>query len=123
MNRFVTAMGKATAVFAVTLALVAQPVAAQQTGTVTGSATDASSSAGIQSVQVYLLDSGLGTLSNASGRFLILNVPAGSYTLRAERLGYATQDMQINVTAGGTVTQNFSLEREVIGSTTPVVIP
>ena len=114
MNRFVTAMGRMAAIVAVTSALVAAPVAAQ-TGTVTGSITDASNGAGIQSVQVYLVDTGLGTLTNASGRFLILNVPAGSYTLRAERLGYATQDMQVNVTAGGTAAQNFALESEALG--------
>lgn len=114
MNRFVTAMGRMAAVVAVTSALVAAPVAAQ-TGTVTGTITDASNGAGIQSVQVYLVDTGLGTLSNANGRFLILNVPAGSYTLRAERLGYSTQDIQVNVTAGGTVAQNFALDAEALG--------
>jgi len=114
MNRFVTAMGRLAAVMTVASVLVATPVAAQ-TGTVTGAITDASNGAGIQSVQVYLVDTGLGTLTNASGRFLILNVPAGSYTLRAERLGYATQDIQVSVSAGGTVAQDFLLEGEALG--------
>ena len=114
MIRFVTAMGRLAAVVAVASVLVASPVAAQ-TGTVTGTITDASNGAGIQSVQVYLVDTGLGTLTNATGRFLILNVPAGSYTLRAERLGYATQDIQVSVSAGGTVAQNFLLESEALG--------
>ena len=114
MNRFVTAMGRLAAAIAVASVLVASPVAAQ-TGTVTGTITDASNGAGIQSVQVYLVDTGLGTLTNATGRFLILNVPAGSYTLRAERLGYATQDIQVSVSAGGTVAQNFLLESEALG--------
>lgn len=107
-------MGRVAAVFTVASVLVATPIAAQ-TGTVTGAITDASNGAGIQSVQVYLVDTGLGTLSNASGRFLILNVPAGSYTLRAERLGYATQDIQVSVSAGGTVAQDFLLEGEALG--------
>ena len=114
MNRFVTALSRLVAVVAVSSALVAAPIAAQ-TGTVTGAITDASNGAGIQSVQVYLVDSGLGTLSNASGRFLILNVPAGSYTLRAERLGFGTQEMQVTVTSGGTTAQNFALEAEALG--------
>ena len=115
MNRLVTAISRVGAVSALALALMAFPVAAQQTGTVTGSATDASTNAGLQSVQMSLVDSGLGTLSNANGRFLILNVPAGSYTLRAERLGYATQDVTITVTAGGTVTQDFRMESQALG--------
>lgn len=114
MNRFVTAMCRGAAVVAVAAALAAAPIAAQ-TGTVTGTITDASNGAGIQSVQVFLVDTGLGTLTNASGRFLILNVPAGSYTLRAERLGFATQEMQVSVSAGGTVAQNFQLEAEALG--------
>ncbi|NNF12602.1 MAG: TonB-dependent receptor [Gemmatimonadetes bacterium] len=114
MNSFATALGRVAAVVAVSLALVAAPVSAQN-GTVTGSVTDATSNAGLQSVQVYLVGTGLGTLTNASGRFLILNVPAGSYTIRAERLGYGTQEMQIEVAAGGTVQQNFSLDSEALG--------
>jgi len=101
--------------FAVGLFLVGAPLQAQQTGTVTGNVNDAQSGAILPSVQVYLVGSGLGTLTNNNGRYLIVNVPAGSYTLRAERLGYATQDMQIEVTGGGTVTQDFSLESEALG--------
>ena len=107
-------MSRLAAAVAVVSVLAVSPVAAQ-TGTVTGSITDAANGAGVQSVQVYLVDSGLGTLTNASGRFLILNVPAGSYTLRAERLGYGTQEMQVNVTAGGTVSQDLQLQTEALG--------
>ena len=119
MNKFVTglqrALGRVAAIVAVSLVLVAQPAAAQQTGTITGLVTDGGTSAGIPSVQVYLVDTGLGTLSNASGRFLIVNVPVGNYTIRVERLGYGTQDAQIAVTAGSTVTQNFGMQTEALG--------
>jgi len=114
MNRFATVMGRVAAMIAVALAFVALPVTAQ-TGQVTGSVTDAMSNTGIQSVQVYLVDEGLGTLTNQSGRFLILNVPVGTYTLRAERLGYGTQDVQITVAENQTVTQNFAMEGEALG--------
>ena len=114
MRTLATALGRAAAVVAVSFALVASPATAQN-GTVTGTVTDAATSAPIQSVQVYLVDTGLGTLTNQSGRFLILNVPAGSYTLRAERLGYGIQDVQIQVSAGGTVEQNVQLNSEALG--------
>ena len=114
MKTFITAMSRLAAAVAVVSVLAVSPVAAQ-TGTVTGSITDAATGAGIQSVQVYLADTGLGTLTNASGRFLILNVPAGSYTLRAERLGYGTQEMQVSVTSGGTVAQDVQLQTEALG--------
>ena len=114
MNRLATALGKGVALAAV-LSLAALPAAAQQTGTVTGTVSDAATNAGLQSVQVYLVDTGLGTLTNTSGRYLILNVPAGTYTLRAERLGFGTQEMQITVGAGGSVTQDFAMEQEALG--------
>ncbi len=114
MNKFATALGKA-AVLAAALALAAYPAAAQQTGTVTGTVTDAATSAGLQSVQVYLVDTGLGRLTTSNGRFLIINVPAGTYTLRAERIGFTTQDVQITVGAGATVSQNFSMQAEALG--------
>jgi TonB-dependent SusC/RagA subfamily outer membrane receptor len=91
------------------------PAFAQQTGTVTGNVTDGQSGAVLPSVQVYLVGTGLGTLTNADGRFLIVNVPAGTYTLRAERLGYGSADAEIQVSAGGTASQNFSLESEALG--------
>ena len=114
MNRFFTDLGKVAAVVAA-LAFVAQPVAAQETGTITGTVTDAGTTGGLQAVQVYLVGSGLGALTNASGRYLILNVPAGSYTLRAERLGFATQEVQVSVTAGGATTQDFAFQAEALG--------
>ena len=112
MTRLSTAFG-GLAVLVALLAWTAQPVVAQ--GTVTGTVTDAATNGGVQSVQVYLVDTGLGTLTNASGRFLILNVPAGTYTLRAERLGYGAQEAQVTVADGGTVTQDFAFETEALG--------
>ena len=114
MNRLATALGIA-AVFAAANAFAAVPVSAQQTGSVTGTVTDAATNAGMGSVQVYLVGTGLGTLTNSNGRYLILNVPAGSYTVRAERLGYATQDAQVTVSAGGSASQDFALQAQALG--------
>ena len=102
----------AAVLLAVTLAMPA-PVSAQD-GTVTGTVTDAASQRPVGSVQVFLVGTGLGTLSRDNGRFVILNVPAGDYTLRAERIGYTTADAQITV-AGGALQQDFSLAAQALG--------
>ncbi len=95
---------------------VSSPVDARaQNGTITGSVTDASSMRPVGSVQVYLLDSSLGTLTNQAGRYLILNVPAGTYQVRAERIGFATVTQQVTVTAGQTATVDFQLETAALG--------
>ena len=104
--------GTATVLLAVTLAMPA-PVSAQD-GTVSGTVTDAASQRPVGSVQVFLVGTGLGTLSRDNGRFVILNVPAGDYTLRAERIGYTTAEAQITV-AGGALQQDFSLAAQALG--------
>ena len=102
----------AAVLLAVTLAMPA-PVSAQD-ATVTGTVTDAASQRPVGSVQVFLVGTGLGTLSRDNGRFVILNVPAGDYTLRAERIGYTTSEAQITV-AGGTVQQDFAIGAQALG--------
>lgn len=86
-----------------------------QTGAITGAVTDASSGAPLSSVQVYLAGTGTGTLTNASGRYLMLNVPAGTYTIRLERIGYQRMTQEVTVRPGETVTVDFAVGQEALG--------
>ena len=85
--------------------LFAAAPAAAQTGSVTGTILDASTGGPLDAVQVSLETVGrgetnLGGLTQATGRFLIINVPVGQYVLRAQLLGFGTQTQVVNVTAG-----------------------
>src|SRR5690606_21567689 len=91
------------------------PAVQAQTGQITGRVTDAQSGGPLSEVQVYLVGQELGTLSRADGRFLILNLPAGTYEVRAERIGFASSTESVNVTAGGTATVDFSLGSQALG--------
>ncbi|MHB1192235.1 MAG: carboxypeptidase-like regulatory domain-containing protein [Longimicrobiales bacterium] len=64
--------------------------AMQVLGTISGQVTDSRTTAGMASVQIYIPSTSHGTLSNSSGRFTIAGVPAGTYTVRAQLIGYAT---------------------------------
>ncbi len=86
-----------------------------QTGRVTGRVTDGTSGAPLAQVQVYLPGTGLGTLSRQDGRFLILNVPAGSYTVTAERVGQKTATQAITVGADQTVEVDLTMETQALG--------
>jgi len=101
----------------VVLALLAlgAPVAEAQTGQITGTISNAQSGAPISEVQVYLIGQTLGALSRADGRFLILNVPAGSYEVRAERIGFEAQTQTVQVAAGGTASLDFRLGTQALG--------
>ncbi len=78
--------------------------AAQGTGTITGTVADASSGQTLESAQVYLPALNMGGLTNQQGRFLLLNVPAGSHELRVELIGYSASVQTVTVTANQTTT-------------------
>ncbi|MEJ2521238.1 MAG: carboxypeptidase-like regulatory domain-containing protein, partial [Desulfuromonadales bacterium] len=45
----------------------------------------------------------------------IVNVPAGSQTVRVTYIGYRSYDQTVDVSAGGTATANFQLTQSAIG--------
>ena len=63
----------------------------------------------LQSVQISIPGTALGTVTNAQGRFVLMNVPAGETTVRAEMLGYTPAEQTITVVAGQTVQLEFNL--------------
>jgi TonB-linked SusC/RagA family outer membrane protein len=83
-------------------------------GSVTGLVTNAASLRPLSSAQVFIEGTGLGGISNAAGRFLIANVPAGTHTLRVTLIGYTSISRQITVTANQATTADFSLEEEAL---------
>ena len=80
----------------------AVPLSAQATGTVRGQVTDAVTQRPLSGAQISRAPR-RGGLANASGQFLVLNVPAGTFTVKAEIIGYGTQEQQVTVVgrAGG----------------------
>ena len=90
-------------------------VEAQDSGQVIGQVTDQATGRPLVQVQVYLAGTGLGTLTRGDGRFLILNVPTGNYTLTAERIGMRTATAQISVEEGQSTTADLALEEEALG--------
>jgi outer membrane cobalamin receptor len=84
-------------------------------GRITGRVNDAASQAPLADVQVYLVGANLGSLSRATGAYVILNVPAGSYELRAERIGLTTVSRQITVAAGQAQEVNFEMASQALG--------
>lgn len=93
--------------------LLAAPLAAQ-TGTVTGIVTSAQNGQPISAAQIYISTLDIGVLSQANGRFALINVPAGSHTLSVERIGFRVATAAVTVAAGGTVVQNFTLSEEAL---------
>ena len=83
----------------------------QIVGTIAGTVTVASSNEPLEAVTVQIEGTQLGATTNAAGAFRITNVPAGTHTLSARRLGYARTTRQVTVSDDATATVNFSLEK------------
>jgi len=96
--------------FLLTLAIFLPTHAAGQTGTVQGQVTDAATGQPLASVQVSIEGTGLGTLTNVQGRFLVVNVPAGEQAIRLVRIGYSPATQTVLVESGQTATLNVRFE-------------
>ena len=88
--------------------------AAQTTGTLVGTVRDAASRRPLEAVQVYIDGTGIGALTNAAGRFLLLNVPAGEHTLLAEMVGYRSGALTVTVSSGESAVADFGLDQTAI---------
>lgn len=72
-------------------------LARAQVGRIAGIVTDAQSGQPIEGVQVYLKGTGYGAVTRANGRYFLINVPPGQYTVAARRVGYQESQVE-NVT-------------------------
>ncbi|MHB1168355.1 MAG: SusC/RagA family TonB-linked outer membrane protein [Longimicrobiales bacterium] len=89
--------------------LLAGPLEAQQTGTVTGVVTETSGQPIAGAVIEVQGANGAQALTRDDGRYLLQNVPVGEQSIRAQSVGFATLEHQINVVAGSNEL-NFQLE-------------
>jgi len=95
--------------------LAAGDLAAQGLGAISGRIYDEQTSEPLAVAQVYFPAIGVGTLTNLDGRFMIRNVPAGTYDLVVELLGYAPKTITgVEIEAGSTTQLNVLLPPEAI---------
>lgn len=89
--------------------LATQGAAGQQTGTITGLVTDVATARPLESAIVRLNDAPGGVLTTPAGRYVVLNVPAGTHQLTFHILGYDELTVEVEVVAGETLERNAEL--------------
>jgi outer membrane receptor for ferrienterochelin and colicin len=102
-------------VLALGLLLLGTAPAWAQTGKVTGVVTDAQTGEPLAGVQIYVEELQRGVLTQENGRFFLINLPVGSYTVVAEIIGYATvrrENVVINVDVTRQI--NFQLPSQAV---------
>ena len=82
--------------------------------TVTGTVRDQATGNPVNAAQVFVEGLDIGTLSQASGQYLIINVPAGTHTLTVQSIGYRSESVEVTVAADGSTVQNFFLASQAL---------
>lgn len=81
-----------------------------QSGKIAGRITDASTGEELPFVNVIIVGTNFGAASDIEGNYFIINIPPGTYSLKASAIGYNAVTVQnIKVASGFTTTENFKL--------------
>jgi outer membrane receptor protein involved in Fe transport len=119
-SRTVTLAIALVAVFS--LSPLTPPLRGQDVGRIVGRIVDAGTGAGLNDVGVQVVGTTLGTTSGVDGRFALVNVPAGTVTLQARRIGFAAKTVTgLQLLPGQTIEQSISLDPAALTLTTQVV--
>ena len=89
--------------------------AAQESGSVVGEVLAEETGRPIAGAQITIVGTTMGTLTQANGTYLMVNVPVGPVTVRVQFIGYATQEQSVTVRAGEPTRVDFTLGTEAIG--------
>lgn len=92
-------------------------------GRITGVVTDSTTSMPLQSVQLFLSrgTTRLEARTAADGRFNFLNVPAGTYSLEALRLGYK-RVVRAGIAVGAGATVNYDIRMDAIALSLQAIV-
>jgi len=104
---------RAACVACAAMALIPGYLQAQTTGRIDGVVRDSSTSATLANVTVTAVGTKAGATSNESGRYT-LRVPAGTYIVRAQRIGFGAVSQTVTVAVGATATLDFRLPARAV---------
>src|SRR5215510_11993339 len=101
-------MGRRTLLAILTLFTAGAAAQAQQVGRIAGRVTAAEGQY-LPGIQIFVVGSTRGAVSDSAGRFTITDVPVGQQTVRATRLGFKPATQAVTVAAGETATVNLQM--------------
>jgi TonB-dependent receptor len=82
---------------------------------------DAQTGEPLPGATVFLTGTSLGASTDLNGKYIVKNVPAGSYTVRATYIGYKNMEVNIQIREGVDAKQDFKLEAVGVQGETVVV--
>ncbi|MFD2892456.1 carboxypeptidase-like regulatory domain-containing protein [Flavobacterium chuncheonense] len=102
------------------IVLLTQLSFAQDNGAIQGTITD-ENQVPISGANAQILSLKKGTITDFDGKFKLIDIPAGNYSLEISYVGYEKQSQNITVFAGQTATVNVSL-KETTGQLNEVIV-
>src|SRR6266513_1314748 len=110
-GRFLVTVAAAAVAFAFATATAA---AQQTTGKIEGTVTD-QQGAPVANAQVFIVGTSFGAVADAKGYYFMNNVPVGTYTIRAQFIGFApTEVREFRVLGGQTMTNNIKMSSSAV---------
>jgi TonB-dependent SusC/RagA subfamily outer membrane receptor len=91
-----------------------RPRREQVVGTITGRVRDAQTGRPVSAAQVYIAALDIGVLTQATGAYVLLNVPPGTHTLEVARIGYRNASALVTAAEAATIVQDFAVEEEAL---------
>jgi outer membrane receptor protein involved in Fe transport len=93
------------------------------TGKITGKIIDKETNEALPGVNVLVIGTSLGAATDVNGEYFILGVPAGTYTLRAQMIGYVPMEIKdVRVQVDLTSRYNYNLEPTVVDITQAITV-
>ena len=117
MTRYVRSWSVAAAALAIFPAW-----ALAQQGTITGHVTDAATKAPIPSVQVTIVGTHRGAVTDAHGVYRIGSVQPGALHVRAQRIGFDAVEKSVTITGSETQTADFALSARAVPLDATIVL-
>ena len=96
--------------------MMSSSLALAQNGKISGTVTDNSSGDPLPGVNVVIEGTTIGSVTDADGNYIILNVRPGNYSIRATFIGYTASVVQnVTVNIGLTATVDIALQEQTVG--------
>ena len=105
------------------LTLLAGSIMAGTTGKISGRVTDAETGVGLPGVNVIIENTSMGASTDVDGIYYIINVPVGTYAVKAGMIGYNTTKMTEVAVRGDLTTEiDFAMTVKVLESDEEVIV-
>lgn len=119
MKAFCTRLFGVCSVAALLFLVAGSAVHAGTTGKIAGQVVDKKTGQGLPGVNVTVVGTNLGGVTDGDGRYFILQIPPGSYSVRASIIGYSpvvqtNVRVLIDLTTTVDFTGNFALQEEAV---------